>query len=39
MYNVNDHIVWSVKYRRHVRDREIESYLKDLFQEIANRNG
>lgn len=35
VYNVNYHIVWSVKYRRKVLTSEIESYLKDLFQEIA----
>ncbi|WP_264760975.1 IS200/IS605 family transposase [Aneurinibacillus migulanus] len=35
VYNVNYHIVWSVKYRRKVLTAEIEHYLKDLFQEIA----
>jgi putative transposase len=35
VYNVNYHIVWSVKYRRKVLTAEIESYLKVLFQEIA----
>ncbi|WP_091261531.1 IS200/IS605 family transposase, partial [Aneurinibacillus thermoaerophilus] len=35
VYNVNYHIVWSVKYRRKVLTSEIEGYLKDLFQEIA----
>lgn len=35
VYNVNYHIVWSVKYRRPVLSAEIESYLKKLFQEIA----
>nr|WP_108022586.1 IS200/IS605 family transposase [Melghirimyces profundicolus] len=36
---VNYHIVWSVKYRRKVLDAEIESYLKKLFQEIAEEKG
>lgn len=35
VYNVNYHIVWSVKYRRSVLSAEIEAYLKELFQEIA----
>lgn len=35
VYNVNYHIVWSVKYRRPVLSAEIEAYLKELFQEIA----
>ncbi|HHY74268.1 MAG TPA: IS200/IS605 family transposase [Bacillus bacterium] len=35
VYNVNYHIVWTVKYRRKVLTNQIESYLKDLFQEIA----
>ncbi|MBN6187681.1 hypothetical protein JQN58_12290 [Aneurinibacillus sp. BA2021] len=28
-------MVWSVKHRRKVLTSEIESYLKDLIQEIA----
>jgi putative transposase len=39
VYNVNYHIVWSVKYRRSVLDREIEAYLKAIFQEIAEEKG
>lgn len=39
VYNVNYHIVWSVKYRRKVLSMEIERYLKDLFQEIAENKG
>lgn len=35
VYNVNYHIVWSVKYRRSVLSAEIEAYLQELFQEIA----
>ncbi|WP_459996975.1 transposase [Paradesulfitobacterium aromaticivorans] len=30
IYNVNYHIVWSVKYRRKVLNAKIESYLKDV---------
>jgi putative transposase len=39
VYNVNYHIVWSVKDRRKVLTTEIECYLKDLFQEIAQEKG
>ena len=39
VYNVNYHIVWSVKYRHSVLNQEIETYLKDLFQEIAEEKG
>lgn len=39
VYNVNYHIVWSVKYRKAVLNKEIEAYLKELFQEIAEEKG
>ena len=39
VYNVNYHIVWSVKYRRKILTNEIEHYLKELFQEIAEEKG
>ena len=39
VYNVNYHIVWSVKYRKDVLDVDIEMYLKELFQEIAIEKG
>lgn len=35
VYNVNYHIVWSVKYRKKVLTSEIEVFLKELFQEIG----
>lgn len=35
VYNVNYHIVWSVKYRRKVLGGNIEQYLKQVFREIA----
>lgn len=37
--NINYHLVWSVKYRRKVLTKEIESYLKELVQEIAKDKG
>lgn len=39
MYNINYHIVWSVKYRRKVLTLEIEHYLQELFQDIAEDKG
>jgi putative transposase len=39
VYNVNYHIVWSVKYRRSVLTAEIEAYLKELVQDIAQEKG
>lgn len=39
VYNVNYHIVWSVKYRRKILTNEIEQYLKELFQKIAKEKG
>lgn len=39
VYNVNYHIVWSVKYRRKILTVEVESYLKEVLQEIATEKG
>lgn len=39
VYNVNYHIVWSVKYRRKVLGGNIEPYLKQVLQEIAEAKG
>ena len=33
--NINYHMVWSVKYRRKILNPEIEEYLKELVQQIA----
>ena len=35
VYNINYHVVWSVKYRRKILSAEIEIYLKELVQKIA----
>ena len=32
VYNINYHVVWSVKYRRKILSAEIEIYLKELVQ-------
>ena len=33
--NINYHMVWSVKYRRKILNAEVEAYLQELVQEIA----
>ncbi len=35
VYNVNYHLVWSTKYRKHILTGHIASYLKQLHYEIA----
>lgn len=35
VYNVNYHIVWSVKYRHSVLKGEIETRLKEILKEIS----
>ena len=39
VYNINYHIVWSVKYRRKIINPAIETYLKTLAQHIASESG
>ena len=39
VYNIHYHMVWSVKYRRKVLTLEIEHYLQELFQDIAEDKG
>ena len=33
--NINYHMVWSVKYRRKILTPDIEEYLQELVQQIA----
>lgn len=35
VYNVNYHIVWSVKYRKQILKEGIDEYTKELFLEMA----
>lgn len=37
--NINYHVVWSVKYRRKVLNSKVETYLKDIVQQIADEKG
>ena len=39
VYNINYHIVWSVKYRRKVITPEIESYMREIIHQIADAKG
>lgn len=39
VYNINYHVVWSVKYRQKVLTKEIEIYLQALVQDIAKDKG
>ena len=39
VYNINYHVVWSVKYRRKILSAEIEKYLKELVHQIAADKG
>jgi len=39
VYNINYHVVWSVKYRRKVLSPEIEASLKTLLEDIAEEKG
>ena len=39
VYNINYHVVWSVKYRRKILSAEIEAYLKNLVLQIAEDKG
>ena len=39
MCNINYHMVWSVKYRRKILKPEIEEYLQELVQQIAEDKG
>ena len=39
VYNVNYHMVWSVKYRRHILVGKVEARLKELIFDIAQDKG
>ena len=39
VYNVNYHVVWSVKYRKKILTKEIESSLKQWASEIGAEKG
>ncbi|RHQ17379.1 IS200/IS605 family transposase, partial [Clostridium sp. AM48-13] len=37
--NINYHMVWPVKYRRKILTPEVEKYLQELVQQIADDKG
>ena len=37
--NINYHVVWSVKHRRRILTADIEAYMKELVQQIADDKG
>ena len=39
IYNINYHVVWSVKYRRKVLPSEVEAFLKKILAETASEKG
>ena len=39
VYNVNYHVVWSVKYRRKIITQEIETRIKQIVCEVAADKG
>ena len=39
VYNINYHVVLSVKYRMKILTKEIEDFLKELVQQIARDKG
>ena len=39
VYNINYHMVWSVKYRKKILTKEIEQELKQWVNEIAEEKG
>lgn len=39
VYNINYHVVWSVKYRRNVLTQEVEAALKQILEATADEKG
>ncbi|QKY70744.1 IS200/IS605 family transposase [Lentibacillus sp. CBA3610] len=39
VYNINYHLVWSMKYRRKILNEAIEKRLKEIFRDIAEEKG
>lgn len=39
VYNINYHVVWSVKYRKKILTAEIEQQMKEWAAESAEKNG
>ena len=39
VYDLKYHLVWIPKYRKHILEKEISDYLKEVFREIAEEYG
>ena len=39
VYDLKYHLVWIPKYRKHVMDKEVSDYLKEVFEKIAEEYG
>ena len=39
MYDLKYHLVWIPKYRKHILEKEISDYLKEVFRQIAEEYG
>jgi putative transposase len=35
VYDLKYHVVWIPKYRKHILEKEVAGYLKEVFREIA----
>jgi len=35
VYDLKYHLVWIPKYRKHILDKEVSGYIKDMFEKIA----
>ena len=39
VYDLKYHLVWIPKYRKHVLDKEVSAYIKEVFGRIAEEYG
>ena len=39
VYDLNYHLVWIPKYRKHILNRDVSGYLKEVFKQIAEEYG
>ena len=39
MYDLKYHLVWIPKYRKHILEKEVSDYLKEVFEKIAEEYG
>ncbi len=39
VYDLKYHLVWIPKYRKHILEKEVSDYLKEVFEKIAEEYG